>query len=107
VTSFSSGPAISGPLETGQHADRVDADLVDRIAALHDEQRRQAEPGDARADLRIVLALELELADRVLLERIDAERDDDDVRARRRELRAGVVERGAPDARPCRRASDS
>ena len=30
-------------LETGQHADRVDADLVHRVAAFHDEQRQQAE----------------------------------------------------------------
>ena len=44
----------------------------------------------------IVLALQLELADRVFLERVDAERDDHDIRRVGSDFPAAVLERRAP-----------
>src|SRR6186713_1096594 len=96
VTSLTAPPAILAILEAGQHADGVYADLVDGVTAFHDEQRGKAEPRDAAADLRIVLALQLELADRVPLECIDAQRHDQHVRSVSGDFPTAVFQGGIP-----------
>src|SRR5690349_12037750 len=76
------GDHVCSPLlEADQHIDGVDADLLHRIAAFHDEQRRQSERGGLAADLEIVRAVELELRNRIVLEGVDPERDNDGLRA--------------------------
>ena len=50
----------SGALKTFKHVDGIDADFGDRIAALHDEQRRYAQARDALAhDWAVFLAAAL------------------------------------------------
>src|SRR5690606_50945 len=62
------GGARSALLEAFQHVHCIDADLVDGVAALHDEQRRRADPRDRLADAQIVVVAQFEPGDRVLLE---------------------------------------
>ena len=56
-----------------QHVDRIDADFIDHVAALHHEQGRAAHTGYQLADADEVFAFQQEVADGVVLERVDAE----------------------------------
>lgn len=56
-----------------QHVDGIDADFVDHVAAFHDEQRGATDARDQLADADEIVTFEQEVADRVVLERIDPE----------------------------------
>src|SRR5438876_2866026 len=79
-----------------QHIDGIHPDRFDGVAALHDEKGRLFELGDLRAIVGEIIRFELEETDRVLLERIDAERYDDCVGAEAVDLPEGVRERLRP-----------
>ena len=63
-------------LEPAEERGDIGAERVDRIAAFHHDQRRQAERRDAPRHRRIVAGLELEVADRVGLMGVGAVADD-------------------------------
>src|SRR5882762_6061149 len=61
-------------LESLQHVHGVDADLGHRVSALEHEQRGNSQRADEPAKVREVVGPQLEKADRIVFEGIDAER---------------------------------
>ena len=60
-----------------QERDGVGAERLDRIAALLDGDDRHPQRRDRRADARVVIGLQREVADRVGVVRVEAEREDE------------------------------
>ncbi|MNY64994.1 hypothetical protein D3C86_2021900 [compost metagenome] len=56
-----------------KYIDRIDADFIDHITAFHDEECRCADSGDDFTHAKEVLAFQKKVADRIVLERIDAQ----------------------------------
>ena len=81
-----------GAFKTFENVHGIDADFFYRVAAFHHEQRRLAEFRDARAHGQVIGAVELELGDGIVLERIDAQGHDNDVGAVLFDLFAGVFQ---------------
>ena len=93
---FCTTSAALAIFETGEHSDRINADFLNRISAFHDEQSRQAKARDLTPNFRIIIADKLELTDRIALECVDAERDDQHIRGVVADELAAALQRFQP-----------
>ena len=81
-----------GSSETRQERRHILTERVHSVATFHDDQRRQPGGRDPASDRRIIDGPQRETGDRIALERVRAEADDEQVR---REARDRVqLERG-------------
>src|SRR3546814_4319204 len=90
ISDWSSDVCASDRAEEGRD---VGAEIVDGIAAFHDDQRRQSRVGDFPADHRIILRLQPEEGNRVAAERVGAEGQDQQFRREDADAVYRLVER--------------